>query len=52
MVTLLTFTPSFEYMARLTVKSGQNDMCSEKIGLCAQNINTILSQLLTIWKGL
>ena len=39
-------------MARLEVKNGQNDTCYEKIELCAQNITTILSQLLTIWEGL
>lgn len=52
-VSLLNCTPSFEwYMARLEVKNGQIDTCYEKIELCAQNITTILSQLLTIWEGL
>lgn len=48
MITLLDGKPLFDwYIARLVVEYGHGkDICYDEIGLCALNIDTILSSIM------
>ena len=52
-VTSLNWVSLFEwYVVRRGSKNGhQNDMCLEEIGLCVQNMSTILSSIINIIGG-